>query len=897
MLELRLLGPPELRDTRGKALPTVLAQPKRFALLAFLAAARPLGFHRRDSLLALFWPELDGHHARGALSSAVYFLRGSMGREVVVSRGDSIAVDPRRLRCDAVSFRRAVSEGRRREALKAFRGDLLPGFFVTGAPEFERWLDLEREALRREASGASWSLAEELEAAGDRTGARRWGERALRLLPYDESGLRRQLALLVRLDDQAAAVRTFNAFRGRLRRDLGVDPSPATCAMVAAIRTSRSPEAPPPDPPTAGVVRTSSGGRRSASAEPVVAVGPFRAIGPGGDGEWLAKGLTEESTAVRPVKVGRRTGRALNAAAIAVLGLAVAVLAWRQLEHPRSAEGPASAVSVARSVAVLPFENLSADSASAYFASGMQNLILTKLAELGSLKVISRTSTEQYGSRPQNLGAIGRQLGVGAILEGSVQRAGKQVLINVQLVDTRTDGHLWADDYTRTLDNVIGVESEVAQKVSDALRATLTPADRKRMAAAPTRDPVAYDLYLQADAHANRAYDNGRYGPELGRAIPLYKEALARDSTFALASSALAAAQMYLYWFGPDRTDARLAAAKQAADRSLALQPELGEGHLALALYYYWGHRDYDRALQQVELARKALPNSVGVEEILAAIARRKGEWAMALASFRRATVLDPRRHDIFTELGITYATLRRYTEADSVFAHAVSLPGGEANTPARVTNAVLWKGDLAPLRAFLSKVGPSGDYQDAYLLDWYSRDFPAAILAAGSAPASEWLENNVALPRRLYLAWAYQAAGEEARAREAYAAVRSRMESALELRPDDPDPRLALAFADAGLGRKEEAVREGRDAARRLPPSRDMLTGMDYRAWLARLYVGVGENQRAIALLRELLKLPAGTLVSTALLRLDPVWDPIRRDPGFQELVRSAPATEWSPR
>jgi TolB-like protein/Flp pilus assembly protein TadD len=608
--------------------------------------------------------------------------------------------------------------------------------------------------------------------------------------------------------------------------------------------------------------------------------------------EGMRRTEPAHSPAARPAEQGRRVRSTLTTTTIVMLAAAVAVLTWRQFGHPRSAEGPGSAETVVRSVAVLPFESLSTDSANAYFASGMQDLILTKLAGLGGLKVISRTSTEQYGSHPGNLRTIGRQLGVGAILEGSVQRAGKQVLINVQLVNARTDGHLWANDYTRTLDNVFGVESEVAQKVADALKAALTPAERKRMAAAPTRDPVAYDLYLQADAHARRARDNGSYAREAGRAIPLYEEALAHDSTFALASAALAQAHMYLYWFEPDRTNARLAAAKQAADRALALQPDLGEGHLAMAMYEYWGHRNYDRALEQAELARKALPNSSDVEEILGGIARRKGEWDTALASFRRATVLDPRRPERFVQLGLTYATLFRYAEADSILARAASLPGGEHGSYMRAWIAIVWKGDLAPLRTRLSTLKPGQDAEDVWFVDWFSRDFHGAIQAARSGTASDWADgDNVALPRQLWLAWAYQAAGEEARAREAYAAVRSRMVSVLERRPDDPDPRIALAFADAGLGRKEEAVREGRDAVDRMPPSRDMVTGPDYLDYLARIYVRVGENQRAIEVLRQVMKLPAGFSESPANLRLDPMWDPIRQDPGFQELARSAPS------
>jgi TolB-like protein len=610
--------------------------------------------------------------------------------------------------------------------------------------------------------------------------------------------------------------------------------------------------------------------------------------------EGVRRTVPQDHDTARAPEAGRRVGRTLNTAIIAVLALAVALLAWRLLAVQHGAGGEAPA----HSVAVLPFENLSTDSANAYFASGMQDLILTKLAGLGGLKVISRTSTEQYGSHPGNLRTIGRELGVGAILEGSVQRAGDQVLINVQLVNARTDGHLWANDYTRTVDNVFGVESEVAKKVADALKATLTPAERERVAATPTADPEAYDLYLRADAHARRAYDSNLLtGVELPRAIPLYEQALAHDSTFALAAADLAVAHMTMYWFGPDRTDARLAAAKAAADRSLALQPELGEGHLALAHYYYWGHRDYDRALEQLELARKALPNSAEVEENLAAITRRKGDLAAALAPFRRAAILDPRSPDTFVQLGLTYQDLGRFAEADSAFARAASLGEGVFGSYARAWNLVIWKGDLAPLGALLSKIEPGTDRYAAYVhgiyrLGWYSRDFAAAIRAARSDTASDWVDaNNVSLPRQLYLAWAYQAAGKDALAREAYTAVRSRMESALASRPDDPDPQLGLAFADAGLGRKEEALREGRDAADRMPPSRDMITGPDYLFYLAQLYVRVGENQQAVALLQKLVTLSDADLVSPALLRLNPVWDPIRHDPGFQELVRSAPA------
>ncbi|HKK08772.1 MAG TPA: hypothetical protein VKA44_07805, partial [Gemmatimonadota bacterium] len=508
--------------------------------------------------------------------------------------------------------------------------------------------------------------------------------------------------------------------------------------------------------------------------------------------EGVRRTVPEGHEAERAPEAAHRVGRTLNGAIIGALGLAVVLLAWRLVVVRRG--GGASAPD--RSIAVLPFESLSADSANAYFASGMQDMILTKLAAIEGLKVISRTSTESYGSRPENLRTIGRELGVASVLEGSVQKAGQQVLVNVQLIDARTDGHLWAESYTRTLENVFGVEGEVAGKVADALRTTLSPAEQRRVAAPPTTDAAAYDLYLQADAHARRAYDNnGLSSVELPRAIPLYEAALARDSGFALAAAALGTAHMTVYWFGPDRTEARLAAAREAADRALRLQPDLGQGHLALALWYYWGHRNYDAGIAQLEAARKALPSSAEVQADLAAIERRKGEWERSLASFRKATLLDPRRPDPFAQLGLTYQMLRRYGEADSAFARAGMLePESAVWGWGRAVNTLLWKGDLGPFRSLLSRLQPGSDLYRAtvgvrFQVLWLDRDYEAAIRAARSDTASSWDDaNNVALPRALRVGWALEAAGRPDSARQVYAAVRSRMQQALAGRPDEPD-------------------------------------------------------------------------------------------------------------
>ncbi|MDP2528439.1 MAG: hypothetical protein Q8W51_01720 [Candidatus Palauibacterales bacterium] len=636
--------------------------------------------------------------------------------------------------------------------------------------------------------------------------------------------------------------------------------------------------------------------------------------------EGVRRTVPESSAAARPREAEHRVGRGLNNAIIASLVVAVLVLAWGRFgpnrgtasaggsSGPRAGESPGIPVvdSIpARSVAVLPFESLSGDSSNAYFAGGMQDMILTKLAGVGDMKVISRTSTEAYGSRPQNLRQIGQELGVAALLEGSVQRAGNRVLVNVQLIDARTDGHLWAQDYTRTLDDIFKVEGEVAQKVADALQAHLTPAERQRVSTPPTTDGDAYDLYLQADRHARRAHDdNSLVAPEMPRAIRLYEQALTRDSTFALAAAALAEAHMEMYFFAPDRTEARLAAAKAAADRALALQPDLGEGHLALALYLYWGRRDYDGARRELELARRSLPGSAEVEVDLAAIARRLGQWETAIAGFRKAVLLDPRQPDNLTQLALTYQMLRRYAETDSVFAMEARVARDSSEVHlVRLWNHFFWKGDnLDELRPAYAALTPGSDRyivnaSGEFSVDWFSRDFAAAARRVRADTSADWADpNNIALPRELYLAWALGASGDAAGARTSYMAVASRARSALGAHPDEPELHLALGFAEAGLGHAEEAASEGRRAVELMPVQRDAVTGPGYLTYLARLYAQVGEKRQAIDLLDNLLTMASGAMLSPARLRLDPFWDPLRKEPAFQELLRERGPVPTSP-
>ena len=608
--------------------------------------------------------------------------------------------------------------------------------------------------------------------------------------------------------------------------------------------------------------------------------------------EWTPEGIKRESDVEPSASITHATGKKLDRWIIATLLLAVVLLlADRFVLHKDGAAIPA------KSIAVLPFENLSEDKVNAYFAAGMQDEILTRLAGIRDLKVISRTSTEQYTSRPPNLKVVAEQLGVATVLEGSVQKSAGVAHINVQLIDARNDTHLWAQSYDRDLADIFGVQRDVAENVAQALRAHLLPEESVRIASVPTRNPEAYDLYLRANASFNRANDApALVSREMPSTIPLYQQALALDPGFALAAAMQSQAHMLQYWFAPDRSEARLAAAKAAADLALALQPDLGEAHVGLGLYWYWGHRDYAQALQQLELARKALPNNAYVELYFAAIARRQGRMDDAIAGLERAIVLDPRSSVLQDTLAFTYNHLRRYAEADAAFVRAAALsrdPADELVSRA-AQNTVPWKGDLEPLRSALGALAVgsddhAGNASNFFLLAWWSRDFVAAAKVAESDTAIHWTDqgSNFALPRRLYLAQAYAAAGEGTKATSVYSDLRAEAQAALQRRPDDTDAQLTLAFAAAGLGLKDEAIDAGRKATTLVSIERDAFSGPACLAWLAQIYMRVGENGQAIDALRRLFAVPvSGGAISPALLKLDPVWDPLRSDPDFQKLI-----------
>src|SRR5436309_3923790 len=350
----------------------------------------------------------------------------------------------------------------------------------------------------------------------------------------------------------------------------------------------------------------------------------------------------------------RKSGRKLDFFIIAVLLLVIGILVFQRL---RPNVSPAVSLSLEKSIAVLPFDNLSRDPDNAYFADGIQDEILTKLAGIGDLKVISRSSTAKYKSKPEDLKTLARELGVANVLEGSVQRAGDKVRVNVQLLDARVDTHRWAKSYDRDLKDVFAVESEVAQEIADTLRAKLSSSQSDALTAAPTRDTEAYDLFLKAE-YEERQAESVLNSELFDRAQTFYRQARARDPNFALAYARLAYSQLFRHWSVSRLTSAELIEVKSNIDRALAIAPTLPDAHLALAVFYYWGHRDYDPALRELDLVVELQPNNANARGFYAWIYRRRGEWKQSLTAAERAAELDPRNPQIPTDIGVTFVML-----------------------------------------------------------------------------------------------------------------------------------------------------------------------------------------------------------------------------------------------
>jgi serine/threonine protein kinase/Flp pilus assembly protein TadD len=610
----------------------------------------------------------------------------------------------------------------------------------------------------------------------------------------------------------------------------------------------------------------------------------------------LAPGRTRTSRAP-----GRRSSRkALLVGGIPVLSvLALAGLYFGVLKRQPKPVSQAAAIPE-KSIAVLPFENLSDEKQNAYFTDGVQDEILTDLAKIADLKVISRTSVMQYKSGAErNLREIAKALGVAHVVEGSVQRAGNRVRVSAQLIDARTDTHLWADRYDRDLADVFAIQSEIAKTIADQLQAKISPGEKAAIEKAPTTDLAAFELYERAKALWADVTDPLHAKENLPQAAQLLDKAVASDPQFLLAWCLLSRVHGALYWTGHDRTLPRLDLANVAVQTALRLQPEAGEAHRALATYYYYGFRDYARARSELAVARRTLPNDAEIFLYTGLIDRREGHWDDSTRNLERALELDP--HNLFTlqQLALSYLAQHRYQDAIRIYDRTLTIVPGDPLT--RITRAEVilrWKADIKPYHATLAtliaenpSIAPDVDNPDYALCE---RTAAAAVRALANYPRDGVTTGyGVNCPRAYWEGVAARWQGDSAKAQAAFIAARSEVEKLLAQQPDFAAAISLLGVIDAGLGRKEQALQEGRRACELLPTSKDAISGMGLAINLAQIYTWTGEKDRAIEQIAAVERAP--NALSYGLLKLHPFWDPLRGDPRFEKIVASLAPTQNS--
>jgi TolB-like protein len=616
--------------------------------------------------------------------------------------------------------------------------------------------------------------------------------------------------------------------------------------------------------------------------------------------EFTPEGVvrTEDLQPAQARSIQRATGRILDFVIIGALLLVIAMLVVGRLPFYRQTGESITQ----KSLAVLPFENLSEEKANAYFAEGIQNEILTRLATVRDLKVISRTSTAKYQSKPDNLKTVAQELGVSTVLEGAVQKAGDKVRVNVQLIDGRADTHLWAKSYDRALKDVLEVESEVSQEIAEALQANLSPNESHVLTSVRPHDTEAYDLFLRGEYEVHQA-ESSWDAEAYNRADAFYRQALARDPNFAEAAAALARSRLLWHWEISPLAPAELEEVKSLIDRALALAPNLPEAHLALGLLFYFGHRQYEMALTEFNRTLELQPNSALARLACALVYRRRGEWERSLADFQRAQELAPRDARIPRNIGNTYQALRLWKDAERAELRALAIDPHDAPAAAYLLGSRLnGTGDVDSARRVfndfpeaiksLNLVGhgnaASVGLVDAIIsipvyLDVMQRRFTDAFQALDKEVAN----NNRAHLQQLVGRVALRVlAGQTEAAKSAGEEAQPLLEAKLGERPDDILAMTGLSWVYLALGRNADALRLSRQAADSLSIEKDAMAGPFFQIGVAQIEARGGAPEEAIKRLRRLLSIPAGQVVSIARLKIDPVWDPIRNRPDFQQLL-----------
>jgi TolB-like protein/Tfp pilus assembly protein PilF len=606
---------------------------------------------------------------------------------------------------------------------------------------------------------------------------------------------------------------------------------------------------------------------------------------------------TREPNAVLPGSYtsNRRGKPVLAAALLSSLALAMGFGIWslsRQLA-PESASPEATALAVLpeKSIAVLPLENLTEDKGNAFLADGVQDDIRTALAKVADLKVINRTSVNTYaaGTR-RNLREIAQTLGVAFILEGSVRQSGEKVRIRVQLTDARSGAPAWEESYERDLADVFAIQSNIVQQILSRLQATVSPKEKTAIDERPTKDLIAYGLYVRAKALVATISLNAQINEKLREAVSLLDQAIARDPDFFLAYCQLAAAHNYLYFFGLDHTPARLALADGALKTIIRLRPDAGEAHLARADFLYRCYLDYEKARAELDIAKRTLPNNSDIFELTGYIDRRQGLWNESARSLQRAIALDPRNFFILQQIALSYQEFQQFRAMAAALDRALILIPHDLDT--QVTRALVdleWRADPRPLRETIRTILSENPATAPDLAaQWFylalcERD-AAAIAEALAAIPDSGIALDLNFPRSFCEGMAARARGDEATAHAAFLAAHAELERTVSEQPGYGPALCVLGLIDAALGRKDEALREGRRAIELLPITKDSIDGAELMKYVGVIYAWCGEKDLAIKQIAATLKIP--NTLSYGNLKLHPYWDSLRGDPRFEKII-----------
>ena len=597
--------------------------------------------------------------------------------------------------------------------------------------------------------------------------------------------------------------------------------------------------------------------------------------------------------------ITHQTGRKLVWTTALLAVVAIGLFAYQILLQKSAVAPPPGATATdsipEKSIAVLPFDNLSDNKENAFFTDGVQDEILTDLAKIADLKVISRSSVMQYKSGvPRNLRKIGEELGVAHLLEGSVQRAGNRIRVNAQLIDARSDAHLWAQTYDRDLADVFAIQSEVSKAIADQMQAKLSTKEKSAIEQPPTADVTAFDLYSRAKSLMLTTSFSALASKNVEQAISLLEQAIARDPSFFLAYCQLSLAHDQQYFLtGADHTPARRAKAETALDAALRLRPDAGEAHLTRAEFLYRIHLDYAGALAELEIARRTLPNDPRVFELMGYILRRQGKQEEGLEYINRALTLDPRNLFTLQQVSLSYFYLRRFPESAAVLDRALAIKPDDPDTMvARGISIMSWKGDTRPLHQTIEELRAknpaaiSGVADSWFLCALAERDAKAGEAAVAALGDNTFGDDATQFSPNFARGLLARTMNDEIKARAAFTAARSEQEKRVQEQPDYAPAISILGIIDAALGRKEDALREGRRAVELLPVEKEANNGPGMIQNLAIIAAWVGEKHLACDQLDRTLHLPGTT--SYGRLKLLPWWDPLRDDPRFEKIVAS---------